>query len=55
MARITKEIAGKILGEVPYDKQFYCTDGRIVKNLASKREIYYQPGVNDGTVDDNHR
>ena len=33
MTRITKEIAGKMLGEVPNGKQFYCTDGRIVKSL----------------------
>ena len=33
MARVTKEIAGKMLGEVPNGKQFYCTDGRVVKNL----------------------
>ena len=33
MTRITKEIAGKMLGEVPNGKQFYCTDGRVVKNL----------------------
>lgn len=33
MTRLTKEIAGKMLGEVPYGKQFYCADGRVVKNL----------------------
>jgi len=33
MTMITKEIAGKMLGEVPDGKQFYCTDGRVVKNL----------------------
>ena len=33
MTRITKEIAGKMLGEVPNGKQFYCTDGRVVRNL----------------------
>ena len=33
MPRITKEIAGKMLGEVPNEKQFYCTDGGVVKNL----------------------
>ena len=33
MVRITKEIAGNMLGEVPDGKRFYCTDGRIVKNL----------------------
>jgi len=33
MARITKKIAGEMLGEVSNDKQFYCTDGRVVKNL----------------------
>ena len=33
MNRITKEIAWKMLGEVPDGKQFYCIDGRVVKNL----------------------
>ena len=33
MTRITKEIAGKMLGEVPNGKWFYCTDGRVLKNL----------------------
>jgi len=33
MTKITKEIAGKMPGEVPNGKQFYCTDGRVVKNL----------------------
>jgi len=34
MARITKEIAGKMLGEVPDGKQFYCADGRVIKNMS---------------------
>ena len=33
MAKITKEVAGRMLGEVPNGEQFYCTDGRVVKNL----------------------
>ena len=33
MARITKEIAGKMLGEVPDGKQFYCADGRVIRNM----------------------
>ena len=33
MAKMTKEIAVKMLGEVPNGKQFYCTDGRVMKNL----------------------
>jgi len=33
MARITREIARKMLEEVSADKQFYCTDGRFIKNL----------------------
>ena len=33
MPRITKEIAGKMLVEVPNGKQFYCTNGRVLKNL----------------------
>jgi len=33
MTKITKEIAGKRLEEVPDDKQFHCTDGRVMKSL----------------------
>jgi hypothetical protein len=33
MARITKSIAEKWLGEVPPEKKFWCHDGRIMKNL----------------------
>jgi hypothetical protein len=33
MATINEEIARKMLGDVPEDKQFYCSDGRVLKNL----------------------
>ena len=33
MTKITKEIAGKMVGEVLNGKQFYCTNGRVLKNL----------------------
>jgi len=33
MARITKSVAEKILGDVPQEKQFWCHDGRYLKNL----------------------
>ena len=33
MAKTTKAIAEKILGDVSQDKQFWCHDGRTVKNL----------------------
>ena len=34
MAKITKEVAGRMLGEVPNGEQFYCTDGRVAKSLS---------------------
>jgi hypothetical protein len=34
MAVIDEEIALKILGDVPDDKKFYCSDGRVLKNLG---------------------
>ncbi len=34
MVRITKEIAQKILADVPDEKRFWLADGRYLKNLA---------------------
>ena len=34
MATINEEIARKMLGDVPEDKQFYGNDGRVLKNLS---------------------
>ena len=34
MARITKEIADRMLGEVAPEKQFYCADGKYLKSLT---------------------
>ena len=34
MATINEEIARKMLGDVPEDKQFYSNDGRVLKNLS---------------------
>jgi hypothetical protein len=33
MAVINEETALKMLGDVPEDKRFYCSDGRVLKNL----------------------
>ena len=33
MVGITKDMAEKWLGDVPPEKQFWCRDGRILKNL----------------------
>jgi len=33
MAVIDEEIARTLLGDVPGDKQFWCSDGKILKNL----------------------
>jgi hypothetical protein len=34
MVKITKAIAREKLANVPLDKQFWCADGRIFKNLS---------------------
>lgn len=33
IVKITKEIAEGRLGNVPDDKRFWCSDGRVLKNL----------------------
>jgi len=47
MTRITKEIARKMLGEVPEDKRFYCSDGRIMKNLPELELAFKE--ISEGT------
>lgn len=34
MVKITKKIALQWLADVPQDKQFWCADGRTLKNLS---------------------
>lgn len=34
MAKMTKQVAEKMLGEADRSKQFYCQDGRYFKSLA---------------------
>ena len=34
MARMTKTVAQRMLGDVPQDKRFWCSDGRVLKNLS---------------------
>ncbi|MDD4860337.1 MAG: hypothetical protein PHR56_09095 [Dehalococcoidales bacterium] len=34
MAKFTREIAQKMLGDVPAETSFWCHDGRTLKNLA---------------------
>jgi hypothetical protein len=34
MVRITKEVAKKILADVPDEKRFWLADGRYLKNMA---------------------
>jgi hypothetical protein len=34
MAVIREEVALKLLGDVPEDKRFYCSDGKVLKNLG---------------------
>lgn len=33
MAKLAKDVARRMLGDVPEDKQFWCNDGRVLKNL----------------------
>lgn len=33
MARITKQVAQKWLGDVPEDKRFWCSNGQVFSNL----------------------
>jgi hypothetical protein len=33
MAKITKELAETMLGEVDWEKRFYCNDGKYLKSL----------------------
>ncbi len=37
MVKITKTTAGERLADVPQEKQFWCADGRVLKNLAELR------------------
>jgi hypothetical protein len=34
MAITNEEIALKMLGDVPEDKRFYCSDGKVLNNLS---------------------
>jgi hypothetical protein len=34
MVKITKKVAEKMLGEVPWNEQFICSDGRVLKSLS---------------------
>jgi hypothetical protein len=34
MAKITRKIAREWLADVPEDKVFWCSDGRVMKNLT---------------------
>ena len=34
MVKITKTVAGEWLADVPLEKRFWCSDGRVLKNLA---------------------
>jgi len=33
MVKITKAVAEKMLGDVPREKSFWCSDGRVLRNL----------------------
>jgi len=34
VAKINKAMVGKWLGDVPQDKQFWCRDGRALRNVS---------------------
>jgi len=33
MVKFTKVVATKMLGDVSHDKQFWCSDGRVLRSL----------------------
>ncbi|MBI2850831.1 MAG: hypothetical protein HYX80_07310 [Chloroflexi bacterium] len=47
MAIINEQIARKMLGDIPEDKRFYCSDGRVLKNLGELASALNE--MNDGT------
>lgn len=47
MAVINERVAQKMLGDVPEDKRFYCSDGRVLKNLGELVSALSE--MNDGT------
>ena len=42
MSRITREIAGARLADVEQEKQFWCTDGRVLRNLPELKSVLEQ-------------
>jgi hypothetical protein len=47
MAAVNRDVARKIMGDAPGDKQFYCSDGKVFKNLAELASGLRE--MNDGT------
>ena len=45
--KITKVIAGERLADVPPEKQFWCSDGRVLKNLPGLKSALEQ--INEET------
>jgi hypothetical protein len=46
MARMTKKKAAMLLADAPEDKRFWCSDGRVLKNLSE-----LQSALNDMTAE----
>ena len=42
ITKITKAIARERLGDVPQEKQFWCSDGRVLKNLPELKSALEQ-------------
>jgi hypothetical protein len=42
MAKITKTVAQNMLGNVPEEKRFWCSDGRYLNNLEELRDALNQ-------------
>ena len=38
IAKVSKEEARRLLGDVPDDKRFWCHDGRVIRNLRELRK-----------------
>lgn len=42
MVKMTKDVAAKMLGDVPDEIRFYCHDGRYLKNLDELKSAFEQ-------------
>ena len=52
MVKFTKVVATKMLGDVSHDKQFWCSDGRVLRSLlelgAALKEMSGKTSATEG-------